>query len=180
MTIHIEDVDYAKSKKLLWAEETVMVTATERRIGPGGHLITPTTVIATDKRVIIINRTTLGIRNDYEAIPYNRITSVRLEKGIISSSVYMRVEGYTSPGEEGFLKPGEQEGEIPGLRGGDAKALSDFIEKTIAGVTPGQMAGASSAGQAQGGAGSIYCSKCGAKNSIGAKFCSACGAKIGK
>jgi hypothetical protein len=141
MTIHPEDVQVAKDRNILWTEETVMVTATERRVGPGGSLITPTTVVATDKRMIIINRATFGIRTDYEAIPYNRITSVRMEKGIISSSVFLRVSGYSSPGagEQGFLKPGEQEGEISGLRQQDAKDLSDFIGKMIAGIDPNQM-----------------------------------------
>jgi hypothetical protein len=141
MAIHPEDVAAAKDRNILWPEETVLVTATERRIGPGGALITPTTVIATDKRMIIINRATFGIRSDYEAIPYSKITSVRMEKGIISSSVFLRVSGYTSAGagERGFLKPGEQEGEISGLRQNDAKALADFIGKMISGINPQQM-----------------------------------------
>ncbi len=192
MAIHKEDVDFAKGKKMLWDEETVMVTATERRVGPGGSLITPTTIIATDKRILIINRATLGIRNDVESIPYNRISSVRLEKGLISSSVFLRVGGYTSSGEQGFLKPGEQEGEIPGLKQNDAKDLSDFIEKKISGMNPndidlgplpdtssGQPTAASA--QKKGGAGGyVYCPKCGAKNDMSATFCTACGAKLGK
>jgi hypothetical protein len=191
MVVHQEDVDFAKGKKILWTEETVMVTATERRIGPGGALVTPTTVIATDKRIIIINRANFGIRNDYESIPYSRITSVRLEKGIISSSVFLRVEGYTSPGESGFLKAGEQEGEIPGLRAVDAKDLSDFMNKMLAGVMPGQMdsgqnaaQGGSSKGSSRttdtGSGGYMYCTKCGAKNAVGANFCASCGAKLGR
>jgi hypothetical protein len=96
-------------------------------------MINPTTVIATDKRVIIINRNMAGIRKDFESIPYSKITSVRYERGIISSSIYLRVEGYTSPGEEGFMKPGDQEGQIPGLRDADAKALADFIDKIVSG-----------------------------------------------
>ncbi|MFI5412487.1 MAG: PH domain-containing protein [Candidatus Micrarchaeales archaeon] len=190
--IHQEDVDFAKSKNMLWAEEEVMVTATERRVGPGGALITPTTIIATNKRILIINRATFGIRNDVESIPYNRVSSVRLEKGLISSSVFLRVGGYTSSGEQGFLKPGEQEGEIPGLKQQDAKDLSDFIEKMITGMTPndidlaplpdtspGQAAGEKGA-STMGGGGYAYCPKCGAKNDISAKFCTACGAKLGK
>ncbi len=208
MAIHPEDVNTAKDRNILWPEETIMVTATERRIGPGGALITPTTVIATDKRIIIINRATFGIRSDYEVIPYNRVTSVRMEKGIISSSVFLRVSGYTSSGsgERGFMKPGEQEGEISGLRQNDAKDLSDFIGKMVSGINPQQMdfgpdtqtkeddivadskkrdAGAQT-GKAKkapapaGGGGYAYCPQCGARNDLANKFCSACGAKLGK
>lgn len=190
--IHQEDVDYAKTRNVLWTEETVMVTATERRVGPGGGWFTPTTVVATDKRLLLINRSTFGIRNDYESIPYRQITSVRLEKGIISCSVFLRVQGYTSSGEQGFLKSGEQEGEIPGLRQQDAKDLSDYITKMISGMipsaamdTPVAPSVASAAAQQTRGAKTrpgayIFCSQCGAKNNLGAKFCSACGASLGK
>ena len=191
MVVHQEDADFANGKKALWPEEKIMVTATERRIGPGGSLITPTTVIATDKRILIINRATFGIRSDIESIPYNRISSVRLEKGIISSSVFLRVAGYTSSGEQGFLKPGEQEGEIPGLRAQDAKDLSDHIEKMIAGMDPVDVDGpvqlptnkpknkTNAAPQDNSGKGAyIYCSKCGTKNNLSAKFCSSCGAPL--
>ncbi len=51
-------------------------------------------MIVTNKRIIIINRATLGIRKDFETIPFTQITSVRLEKGIISSSVFVRVMGF--------------------------------------------------------------------------------------
>ncbi len=178
MAIHQEDVDLAKAQ--LWPDEQIQVTATERRVGPGGDVVNPTTVIATDKRIIIINRNMAGIRKDFESIPYNKVTSVRFEKGIISSSIFLRVEGYTSSGEQGFMKPGEQEGQIGGLRGDDAKALADYIDKQISGdITTGSNAMPSPA-QKAGGGGYIFCAKCGAKNSIDSKFCSKCGAPLGR
>lgn len=129
MAIYQKDIDAIK--KHLWADEEVHVTATQRKIGPGGSLITPTTVVLTNKRILILNRATFGLRKDIEAIPYSMVASVRIENGFISSSVFLRVGGYTSQGERGFLKPGEQEGEISGLRKIDAVALSDFVERVI-------------------------------------------------
>lgn len=195
MAVYAQDLDVAKSS--LWPEETVQVTATQRLVGPGGALINPTTVVATDKRLLIINRATLGARKDIETIPYNSIASVRLENGLISSSVFIQVAGYVSPkGSQGFLKPGESEGEIPGLRKIDAKALSDFLTKMISGVYPETSPGPQTQDAPQGmpgrpvrhqqqtaqsGSGAaIYCQKCGAKNPIDAQFCTKCGAKIGK
>ena len=186
MPIYPEDVALAKNQ--LWSDETIQVTATERRIGPGGSLITPTTVVITDKRMLIINRATLGLRKDIESIPYSSIASVRVEKGLISHSVFIRVSGYSSPGEKGFLKSGEQEGEISGLHKVDAKAIADYIERVISGYGPvgapqaqqqgpygsGPSATAASAG------GYMFCSKCGAKNPMNAKFCTACGSKLSK
>ncbi|MCW6159649.1 MAG: zinc-ribbon domain-containing protein [Candidatus Micrarchaeales archaeon] len=184
MTVYPEDVNAAK--KYLWPEEKVYVTAMQRKIGPGGALINQTSVIATDKRLMIINRETLGVRKDVETIPYNSIASVRLENGLISSSVFIVVAGYVSPkGEQGFLKPGESEGEIGGLHKPDAKALADFVQKMIVGISPSETAGEGAGSQARGGqqatAGAyVYCSKCGTRNDASAKFCTNCGAELSK
>ena len=189
MTVYPEDV--AIAKKWLWAEESVMVTCTQR-MNPelGGSVINPTTVIATDKRLIIINRTTVGIRKDIESIPYNRISSVRFEAGLVSASVFIVVAGYVSPpGEQGFLKKGESEGEIGGLHKDDAKALSEFVNKMISGIVPtapgmqqgqGQPAQRQGRGQGQPSGAYVYCSKCGAKNDMDANFCNSCGAPLNK
>lgn len=188
MAIYPEDMKTAK--QYLWSEETVEVTATQR-MNPevGGAIINPTTVIATDKRLLIINKEALRIRKDVESIPYNRIASVRYESGFISASVFIVVAGYVSPpGEQGFLKRGESEGEIGGLHKEDAKALSDFVQKMISGVIPAEMlqesAGNAGAGRQQGGAAPsgayLYCSKCGTRNGIDSKFCSNCGAQLSK
>ncbi|MGC8571899.1 MAG: zinc-ribbon domain-containing protein [Candidatus Micrarchaeia archaeon] len=134
MAIYQKDVNVAK--KYLWQDEQIQVTATQRKIGPGGSLITPTTVVLTNKRILLINRATFGLRKDVESIPYSMVASVRVENGFISSSVFLRVGGYSSPGERGFLKPGEQEGEISGLRKIDASALADFVERVISNEIP--------------------------------------------
>lgn len=156
-------------KSVLWPDEKVMITAKQRRIGPGGSVTVPTSVLATNKRLIIVNKATLGIRKDYESIPYKQITSVRLEKGIISSTVFVRVMGYDK--DQGLLKNGKEEGEIDGLHSKDAKDLSDYLNSVLDMETQ--------AVEPQGGgAGSVFCSKCGARNAAGSAFCSKCGAKL--
>ena len=156
-------------KDILWPDEKVLITAKQRRIGPGGSITVPTTVVATDKRVMIVNRATLGIRKDYESIPYGQITSVRLEKGIISSSVFIRVQGYSR--EAGLLKGGKEEGEIDGLRNRDAKDLADHINQILDNLAYTGM-------QHPQAAHPVYCVKCGTKNPQGSTFCGKCGAKL--
>ncbi len=169
MGVNQDDVKAAKS--ILWSDENVVVTVRQRRVGPGGAMTTPTSVLATDKRIIILNRATLGIRQDYEAIPYNQITSVRLEHGIISSSVFIRVQGYST--DKGLLKNGKQEGEIDGLNNKDAQELADFVNKKLE-----DNVSAEPEGGASGGPGGIFCPKCGARNPAGSRFCEKCGEKL--
>ena len=127
----INPKDAAVVQKLLWAGENIEITARERRIGPGGSVTTPTSIIVTNKRVIIVNREALGVRKDYEVIPYKDIASVRLESGIIASTVFIRVLGYDR--DKGLLKNGMEEGEIDGLNNADAQAIADSIDKKISG-----------------------------------------------
>lgn len=174
MVIEQEDVNLVK--KELWPDEVVELTARQRRVGPAGDLINPTSVVATNKRIIIVNKTTLGIRKDFESIAYKQITSVRMEKGIISSAVFVRVEGYDT--DKGFLKgSGRQEGMIDGLNNTDAKLLSDWIEKMISGEIPDGGPALRANTGAQGAKGS-FCENCGAMLPPGAKFCTRCGAKV--
>ena len=98
----LDQSDVQAARDIPEPDEVVVMTARQRRVGPGGALTTPTSVIATDRRVIIINRATLGMRKDFETIPYTQITSVRLERGIISSSVFVRVEGFDQ--DKGLLE----------------------------------------------------------------------------
>lgn len=172
MGVNPDDVSAVKT--ILMPDETAMMTARQRRIGPGGSVINPTSVIATNKRIIIINRATLGIRKDYETIPYTQITSVRLEKGIISSSVFIRVQGYDR--DQGLLERGKEEGEIDGLKAKDAKAFADFINQKLLEVQEGSAAGIGD--ETRPSSGHKYCSRCGAKNDADAEYCSKCGVAL--
>jgi hypothetical protein len=174
MAINPKDVEVVQ--KLLWNGENIELTARQRRIGPGGSVTTPTSIIVTNMRLIVVNREALGIRKDYEVIPYKDIASVRLEKGIIASSVFVRVLGYDR--DKGLLKNGTEEGEIGGLNNTDAQAISDNIEKKISGTyAPSEASGISPDIDAKLGA-YIFCSNCGAKDAASAHFCKKCGSKL--
>ena len=169
-------------KELLWPEEIIEETARQRKIGPGGSMMTPTSVICTNKRLFIVNRATMGLRKDYEIIQYRQITSVRLERGIISSSVFIRVQGYDR--DKGLLGTGKEEGMIDGLHNKDAAKLADYLNKKIA-VAGEQLLAAKTGQQAEQPAPAdssvgayIYCTECGHKDHVGMKFCENCGAKL--
>ncbi|MGI0021400.1 MAG: PH domain-containing protein [Nitrososphaeraceae archaeon] len=81
------------SSKLDQSEKVLFVAKQSRNI-PGGAIISsPNTVFATDKRLIIRNPTMLGMRENVEDISYDKITSVKLEKGLFSSTVVIRAPG---------------------------------------------------------------------------------------
>jgi hypothetical protein len=74
--------------------EKILLVAKQMRNIPGGAIISsPNTVFATEKRLVIRNPTMLGMRENVEDIPYEKITSVKLEKGLFSSTVLIRAPG---------------------------------------------------------------------------------------
>ncbi|MGC8478804.1 MAG: PH domain-containing protein [Candidatus Micrarchaeia archaeon] len=175
MPIDPKDVEIVRD--ILVPGENVTFSATQRRVGPGGSITTPTTVICTNKRIIILNRATLGIRKDYESIYYKQITSVRLENGIINGSVFIRVQGYDK--DKGLLKNGREEGEIDGLKREEAQELADFLNRKLTEINSEEYEEPRAPEQEESEAGEyIYCSKCGARNDASAKFCSSCGAPL--
>ena len=88
----LEEIRKISSK--LDQNEKVLFVAKQARNIPGGAIISsPNTVFATDKRLIIKNPTMLGMRENVEDIPYDKITSVKLEKGLFSSTIVIRAPG---------------------------------------------------------------------------------------
>ena len=176
--MQIDPTELGIARKVLWPDEEVEGTVKQRRFMPGGSLVTPTTVVVTDKRLIIINRQMLGIRQDYEVVPYNAIVSVRLEHGIITSTVFIRVQGYDT--DRGLLAgSGKQEGEIDGLKNKDAIELTDYINKKLEerlDATTEVEKDVQAREHLDSTVGAyVYCNNCGTKNKAGAKFCSKCG-----
>ena len=75
-------------------EEVLMVIRqTKNLLKPGSSLITPDTIFATTKKIILRNPSALGLRQNVEIYPYEKIVDVKLEKGIFSSSIDINVPG---------------------------------------------------------------------------------------
>ncbi len=119
--------------------EKVRFVAKQSRIKPGGSaLATPNIIFATDKRVIIRNPTMLGMRENIEDIPYEKMTSVKLEKGVFSSTVLIRAPGLSEMSRvsknSGLIAWGRgEDGQIDALPKDKGEQLFTIIREGIDG-----------------------------------------------
>jgi len=75
-------------------EKVIMVICQIRNpLKPGSSLITPDTIFATTKKIIIRDPSALGLRQNIEIYPYDKIVDVKLEKGMFSSAIDINVPG---------------------------------------------------------------------------------------
>ena len=87
-----------KIANMLNPSEEILVVARQSRLKPGGSKMTPNIVFGTDRRIIIKDPHMLGMREEIIDIPYDMITSVKLDKGIFSSSIIFKAPGLISSG----------------------------------------------------------------------------------
>jgi len=75
-------------------EQVIMVIRqTKNPLKPGSSLITPDTIFATTKKIIIRNPSAFGLRQNIEIYNYEQIVDVKLEKGMFSSRIGINVPG---------------------------------------------------------------------------------------
>ena len=99
-----EDLEEIKEiVEMLNPNEEVFVVARQSRLKPGGSKFTPNVVFATDRRIIIKDPSMLGMRENVVDIPYDMISSVRLDKGVFSSNVIFKAPGMINSGRRGKL-----------------------------------------------------------------------------
>ena len=97
----LEDVD--KIADMLNPDEKVLLVARQSKIKPGGSYLTPNTIYATDRRIIIRDPYMLGIKANVVDIPYDIITSLKLEKGLLSSTIRFKAVGLMSSTKLGMM-----------------------------------------------------------------------------
>ena len=97
----LEDVD--KITDMLNPNEKVLLVARQSKIKPGGSYLTPNTIYATDRRIIIRDPYMLGIKANVVDIPYDIITSLKLEKGLLSSTIRFKAVGLMSSTKLGMM-----------------------------------------------------------------------------
>lgn len=91
--------EISQVKNNIDSDEKVLYVVKQMRNIPGGAIISsPNSLIATDKKIIKINPTMLGTRVNIEEIPYNEIIGVKLEKGLLSSTIVIKVHGMSDLG----------------------------------------------------------------------------------
>jgi hypothetical protein len=104
---HITDNDdleeISKIAEILNPDEKVLLVARQSRIKPGGSLHTPNIIYATDRRIIIRDPYMLGIKENVVDIPYDIVTSIKLEKGLLSSTIRFKAPGLVSSTKLGMI-----------------------------------------------------------------------------
>lgn len=104
---HINDSsdldEISKVTEMLNPDEKVLLVAKQSRIKPGGSLHTPNIIYATDRRIIIRDPYMLGIKENVVDIPYDIVTSVKLEKGLLSSTIRFKSPGLMSSTKLGMM-----------------------------------------------------------------------------
>jgi hypothetical protein len=95
--------EISKVTEMLNPDEKVLLVAKQSRIKPGGSLHTPNIIYATDRRIIIRDPYMLGIKENVVDIPYDIVTSVKLEKGLLSSTIRFKAPGLMSSTKLGMM-----------------------------------------------------------------------------
>jgi hypothetical protein len=99
-----EDLQEIKGiAEMLNPNEEVFVVARQSRFKPGGSKFTPNVVFGTDRRIIIKDPSMLGLRENVVDIPYDMISSVRIDKGVFSSNIIFKAPGLINSGRRGKI-----------------------------------------------------------------------------
>ena len=95
--------EISKIAEMLNPDEKVLLVARQSRIKPGGSHFTPNIIYATDRRIIVRDPYMLGIKENVVDIPYDIITSIKLEKGLLSSTIRFKAPGLMSSTKLGMM-----------------------------------------------------------------------------
>jgi hypothetical protein len=95
--------DISKIAEMLNPDEKVLLVARQSRIKPGGSHFIPNIIYATDRRIIVRDPYMLGIKENVVDIPYDIITSIKLEKGLLSSTIRFKAPGLMSSTKLGMM-----------------------------------------------------------------------------
>lgn len=125
-----------KIEKILNSDEKVLIVARQSRLMPGGSAVTPDNVIATDRRVIIRDPYMLGLKAELIDIPYDVITSVKLQKGVFTSTILFKAPTLLNKSKLGLLDENiggedDQEGVIEALPKDKAEELLEIIRRRM-------------------------------------------------
>jgi hypothetical protein len=131
-----------KIHNMLNPNEKVLLVARQSRFLPGGSAMTPNIVIATDRRIIIRDPYDLGLKSEIVDIPYDVITSVKLLKGVLTSTILFKAPALVNQSKLGLLNEDiegehDQGGVIRALEKAKAEDLLEIIRSGIRGSNRG-------------------------------------------
>ena len=129
--------DIEKIKDHIDSDDNILIVAKQSKFKPGGAIISGgNTIFCTNKKIIIRNPSMLGLRESVEEIPYDKITSVKLEKGMFSSTIVIRSPGLSElsrmSGSSGLLAWGRnEEGQIDAIPKDKAEKIVRIIKEKM-------------------------------------------------
>lgn len=132
-----ELAEITKIAEMLNPDEQVLLVAKQSRIKPGGSYMTSNIVYATDRRIIIRDPYMLGLKENIVDIPYDIITSVKLEKNILSSTIKFKAPGLVSSTRLGMMEEiidGQEDEEGGKIESISKKKAKDLVEITRSGM----------------------------------------------
>ena len=123
---------------MLNPDERVLLVARQSRIKPGGSHFTPNIIYATDRRIIIRDPYMLGIKENVIDISYDIITSIKLEKGLLSSTIRFKAPALMSSTRLGMMDSivdgeDDQGGVIEAIPKNKAEDLLEIIRSGMRG-----------------------------------------------
>ncbi len=138
--------DISKITEMLNPDEKVLLVARQSRIKPGGSHFTPNIIYATDRRIIVRDPYMLGIKENVVDIPYDIITSIKLEKGLLSSTIRFKAPGLMSSTRLGMMdsivdgEENDQGGVIEAIAKNKAEDLLEIIRSGMQDDSEGKSA----------------------------------------
>lgn len=124
--------EISRIKNILNPNEKVLLVARQSRLLPGGSAMTPNIVIATERRILIRNPYMLGLKSEIVDIPYDVITSVKLKKGVFTSTILFKAPALVGASKLGLLDENvsgedDQDGVIEAVPKDKAEDLLEII-----------------------------------------------------
>lgn len=128
-----------KVKKFLGSNEEIILITKQTRLGlAGGSLVTPNTLILTNEKIIIRNPKTLGLREEVLTIPLERITAIRMGKGVLKGEILINAPGLSSEIHRFFKsKQVTEEIGIPGIPKEDAEKIVNYVQQRLSDMKRG-------------------------------------------
>ncbi|MGB7706905.1 MAG: PH domain-containing protein, partial [Nitrososphaeraceae archaeon] len=125
-----------KVEKILSSDEKVLLVAKQSRLMPGGSALTPDSIIATERRIIMRDPYMLGLKSELIDIPYDVITSVKLQKGVFTSTILFKAPSLVNKSKLGLIDENisgedDQEGVMEALSKDKAEELLEIIRRRM-------------------------------------------------
>lgn len=160
--------------RLLEPEEEIELIIKQSRLWPGvplNSVFLPVVVLVTNERIIILSRHNLGLKRNITIVPLTSLRSIRLEKGLLLSSVITAQMG------SGMTDDPSAPRSIDGLTHKDARILMHHLAKQLREITKGAIPRLNQKELQK--AGTIsFCPTCGIPVISGSKFCHNCGERL--